>query len=65
VIIAANAGFSRALRAGRIIVQGEARRQWWRSADAPTLAAGVPFIFTIEGSSLKVSPVDNTALELQ
>jgi hypothetical protein len=26
-------------RAGRIIVQGGGRRQWWRSADAPTPAA--------------------------
>src|SRR5262245_19856617 len=36
----------------------------WLQAAYPASAAGAPAVFTIEGSSLMVGPMDDTALEL-
>lgn len=36
----------------------------WLSQNYPTSAAGTPRVYTIEGGTIKVRPLDNTALEL-
>jgi hypothetical protein len=36
----------------------------WLQAAYPSAAAGIPAVFTIEGASITVRPVDNTALQL-